>query len=368
MSTVSSRTASSRTEPDVWQEPVRGGYPDLRLLALPGLEQMRAYLRGLAPKPPIHHLTGMRPTEVGVGSAVFVMPASEWLVVPQGLISGGILALLADGSLGSAVQTILPPATLYTTSELSLNVLRPVRPTGDLIARGRIVHGGRSLGLSEVFVEDSNGRLLAHGSSRCYVFEPFSPAPEPPDGPPHWEEPDYPGPDPYLRPVQGEVLAPEVWASRSGLDIVRAQMTGELPPPPVHYLTGMRPIAASEGSATFALPASAWLCPPHGRLQGGAIALLADSALGTAVQTTVPAGAGYAPLDLHVNFLRPVSPDGQELTAVAQVINRGRSMAIATAEVFNAVGKKVAFASSSSQIVDRPVTAHDPLEVVDQQV
>ena len=49
----------------VWLEPVRGGYPDLRFLALPGLGQVQAFVDRQVLPPPIHHLTGMLPTEGG---------------------------------------------------------------------------------------------------------------------------------------------------------------------------------------------------------------------------------------------------------------------------------------------------------------
>ena len=59
-------------------------------------------------------------------------------------------------------------------------------------------------------------------------------------------------------------------------------LSGELPLPPIDHLTGLRPLAASAGATTFAMPATAWLCaPPPGRALGGAVALLAETALST---------------------------------------------------------------------------------------
>ena len=106
------------------------------------------------------------------------------------------------------------------------------------------------------------------------------------------------------------------------------------------------------------MPASEWLCAPvQGRLYGGAIAMLAGTAIDGAVQTTLPAGTAFGPVDLKVYFLRPVAPDGRDLTARGTVIHRGRSMAIGTSEVFDADGKKVAVATGSSVILPgRPAT------------
>ena len=75
--------------------------------------------------------------------------------------------------------------------------------------------------------------------------------------------------------------------------------------------------------------------------------MLADLALLLAVQTTTAPGVAIAGLDLKANFPRPVPPDGRDLTARAEVVHRGRSIAIAGAEVTNAEGKRVLLATGS---------------------
>jgi uncharacterized protein (TIGR00369 family) len=70
--------------------------------------------------------------------------------------------------------------------------------------------------------------------------------------------------------------------------------------------------------------------------------------MSSAVQTTVADGRAFAPVDLRVNFLRPVPPDGRVLTAIGALAHRGRSMAYARADVVNADGKIVAMATSTS--------------------
>ena len=81
-----------------------------------------------------------------------------------------------------------------------------------------------------------------------------------------------------------------------GLGVLHAQLAGELPAPPIHHLMGVTLTAVKPGEAEFQLPASEWLCaPPRGRVQGGAVALLAESALSAAIQTTVPAESGSGP-------------------------------------------------------------------------
>ena len=335
--------------PAIWREEVRGSYPDRRLLALPGRERLEGWNRGLWPAPPLTHLTGARPVRFGSGTAEAQMPASGWLVASSGLITGGTLAILADIAFGCAVESELPAATPYTTAELSLSLLRPARPGGMLTASGQAIHVGRSVGLSEVFVlEEESERLLAHGTSRLTIFPTLDPAPEPPSDLKPMEPPKSESPDPYLRPAPNGVIPQQVWGELPGADIVRRQLAGELPPPPLHRLTGIRPTDAGDGRATVTMPASEWLASPAARLQGGAIAMLADFAMLIAVETTTPAGIAFAGLDLKANFLRPVPPDGTDLTARADVVHAGRSIVITRATVTNAVDKPVLLATGSS--------------------
>lgn len=337
----------------VWEEPVRGTFGDASNLSLPGVERMRLSARGVYPPPPIHHLTGLRPVEAGFGSSTFAMPVTPWLqtTVP-GLIVGGVIAFLADGPLGTAIMTILPPLGYMTTSDLSLSFLQPgTLDSGTLVGRARLIHSGTSVALSEVTVDDGLGRRLAHGTSRGFLLTaPGAPPRQDPVDPPA-----YATPDPYLRqPVAGIPIAQEVWNRTTGLEALHMCINDPESAPPIHYLTGLRPTTAEEGKCTFVMPASGWLMPPASVLYGGAIALLADAALSGAMMTVNPAGGSFAPLDLKVNYLRPVLPDGGLLTARATLVHRGRSMVVATAELFNHEDKRIALASASAMMLPSP--------------
>lgn len=343
-------------------EPVRGGFFTRELFALPGIEQMRASIAGRTVAPPMHHLTGTRPTETGPGTSTFVMPSTGWLATQYGVITGGILAVLADGPLGCSIQSTLPPATPYTTSELSMSYLRPAFPDGrPLTCRGRVIHAGRSLALSDAVVTDGDGREVAHATSRCFIFPSADPPPVPAPLPPV-ERPAYDTPDPYLREPEGSVLGAEA-ESLSGLELWRRCAAGDVKPP-LYHLTGARPVSVEEGMVTWAMPASPWLCSPTGFVEGGFLVYLADSAVATASATLVPAGTACAPIDVTVKFIRPAPPDGRDLTAVGRVVNHGRTLSVATAEIRNADGKLVATALGSSMLLPgrslaRPVVVED---------
>jgi uncharacterized protein (TIGR00369 family) len=289
------------------------------------------------------------PTRFGDGTAEAEMPASGWLASSTGVISGGALAIVADIAFGCSIETRLPAATTYTTAELSMSFLRPARPGTALAAHGQAIHVGRSVALSEVFVLDRDSeRLIAHGTSRLSVFPPVPDPPEPPERPSTFEPRDYGSPDPFERPAPGATIPQRVWSELSGAEILRRQLAGELPAPPLHHLTGLRLTEVGDGTATFALPATEWLASPARRLQGGVIAMQADFAMLAAAETQAAPGVAIAGLDLKANFLRPVAPDGADLEARAEVIHSGRTIAITRAEVTNAEGKPVLLATGSS--------------------
>ena len=349
---------SATTGSRIWEEEPRGGYPDPRLLALNGRERLDSWARQRAPAPPLTRLTGARIADVGSGTAGASMPASGWLLNSAGAIGGGTLAIVADVAFGCSIQTELPPATPYTTAELSMSFLRPAQLGATLSAGGQAIHVGRSVALSEVFlIEEGSDRLIAHGTSRCAVLPPIEPVPEAPDELPLLEPDDDEDSDPYRRPWPTDSILPqETWDELGGREILARQLSGELPPPPIHDLTGMRPIEFGDGAALLQLPATGWLTSPARTVQGGVIAMLADTAMLIAVQTIAPARTAFAGLDLKVNYLRPVHPDGRELTARASVIHAGRTIVIARAALTNADGKPVAIATSSSMYLPgRPV-------------
>jgi uncharacterized protein (TIGR00369 family) len=345
-------------------EPPRGGFFVRELLGLSGREQMEAAIAGRTEKPPMYHLTGMRPTEIGAGTSTFVMPSTGWLATHGGFVTGGTLAVLADGPLGCSIQSTLPPGTPYTTSELSMSYLRPAFPDGRLLtARGRVIHTGRSLGLSDAVITDADGREVAHATSRCFIFPGIEPPPPRPADLPVLAPRAFETPDPFLREPVGTVLGAEL-DGLSGYEMWRRCAAGEIPAPPVHHLTGARPTEVAEGSVTWTMPASTWLCSPTGLVEGGFLVYLLDAAIASACATLVPAGMVAAPIDVTVKFIRPAPPDGRDLTATGHVVNHGRTLSVATAAIRNADGKLVATALGSSMLLEkgsfaRPVVVED---------
>src|SRR5256712_10806335 len=311
-------------------------------LRMSGLEQVRAAHDRRLPEPPISTLTGLLPTDVGLGKATFAMPASPWWQSGAGVFLAGTLAFVADAPLGCAILTAAPPGTAVSTSELSVNFLRPAGIRSQiLIALGRLIH--RTTGLAEAFIEEGRGRLLAHATSRCILTPIPAALAEALAGQQASAIRTNGQPAPHLTAPEGEVYGQEVWDTTPGIDLMSRFMDGRFSPP-VFRLMGIRGLDLSEGEMTGAMPVSGWLLNAFSVVYGGSRALLADAALTVAALTIVPPATAFSPLDLKINYLRPVFPPDRELIAKARLVHRGRTITVVTCEIVNAAGKVVATA------------------------
>ena len=88
---------------------------------------------------------------------------------PMGTLHGGILCDVADAAMGMAFASTLDDGESFTTLELKMNFVRPVRD-GLLVALGTILQRGRTVGLAECRVTDERDRLIAHATSTVLVL------------------------------------------------------------------------------------------------------------------------------------------------------------------------------------------------------
>src|ERR1700752_4077726 len=90
----------------------------------------------------------------------------------------------------------------------------------------------------------------------------------------------------------------------TGLEFLQKIVAGEIPQPPLAALMNFRIVEISKGQAVFAVEPAEYHYNPIGVVHGGLSATLLDSAMGCAVHSTLPAGAGYTTLEFKVNFVR----------------------------------------------------------------
>ena len=130
---------------------------------------MRRAIAGGAPAPPVAALIGIRMVAIEPGRSRFELDADERHHNPMGTLHGGILCDIADIAMGSAYASTLDEGESFTTLELKINFLRPVK-AGRLAAEGVIVQRGRTVGMTECAITDDQGRLVAKASSTCLTL------------------------------------------------------------------------------------------------------------------------------------------------------------------------------------------------------
>jgi len=137
-----------------------------------GLEAMQAMLRGEIPFPPIGQTLSFYLMHVEDGQAIFQgSPKAEHLN-PLGTIHGGFHAAVLDSALGCAVHSKLPVGRAYTTTQLSVNIVRALTPKIErVIAICLVLHFGRQVATAEAKLVGPDGTLYAHATCACLVFD-----------------------------------------------------------------------------------------------------------------------------------------------------------------------------------------------------
>lgn len=142
------------------------------LAGLTGMQQMQAMLEGKLPYPHIADTLDFSLVEIGEGRAVFQGQPQLKHYNPLGTVHGGWYATLLDSAVGCAVHTVMPVGRAYTTAELSVNIVRAASyKSGPLRAIGTVVHAGRQLATAEGRIVGPDGKLYAHATTTCLVFE-----------------------------------------------------------------------------------------------------------------------------------------------------------------------------------------------------
>ena len=140
------------------------------------LELLQAMLRGEIPFAAIARTLDFTLLSVSPGVAVFQGRPLAQHLNPLGTIHGGWIATVLDSALGCAVHTMMPAGRSYTTAELSVNYVRAVTPQVQRVrAEGKVIHCGRQLATAEARLVGPDGKLYAHATTTCLVFD--NPAP-----------------------------------------------------------------------------------------------------------------------------------------------------------------------------------------------
>jgi uncharacterized protein (TIGR00369 family) len=137
-----------------------------------GLEFVQGLADGTLPLNTIAQTLGYDVSEAVSGRVVVTAEPSGIHLNPAGTVHRGFTATLLDSCMGLALQTTLEKGFGQTTLEFKVSLLRAITPdTGPIKAEGIVMSRGRRVGTAEGRVTDGNGRLLAHGTTTCLIFE-----------------------------------------------------------------------------------------------------------------------------------------------------------------------------------------------------
>jgi uncharacterized protein (TIGR00369 family) len=117
----------------------------------------------------IAKLIGFRLTTLDPDRALVEFEPGPQHANPMGTLHGGGLCDIADAAMGMAWIAGLAEGESFTTVEMKINFLRPVRG-GKLTAEGKVIRRGRTLGYAECEIRDEAGRLVAKTSCTCMTL------------------------------------------------------------------------------------------------------------------------------------------------------------------------------------------------------
>lgn len=139
---------------------------------LSGFDFFNGIKNGTIAPPPMPKLFGIEIVEVEPGHIVLTATPQPEHNNPMGITHGGYAAVLLDTCMGGAIPSALKPGQGVVTLEYKINFMRPMSPkTGLVRGEGRVIHVGRQSGVSEGRLFDSNGKLLAHGTTTCHIVQ-----------------------------------------------------------------------------------------------------------------------------------------------------------------------------------------------------
>lgn len=146
----------------------------------------------------------------------------------------------------------------------------------------------------------------------------------------------------------------------SGLEFFQRMLAGEMPPPPMIDLLGIRLAEVEAGRVVFTATCEERFYNGTGVAHGGFAATLLDTALGCAINSAMPAGRRFTTLELKVNLTRPLTKEVGLLRCEAKVVHVGGRTATSEGRIVDAAGKLYAHGTTTCIVVDAPRGTLEP--------
>jgi uncharacterized protein (TIGR00369 family) len=146
----------------------------------------------------------------------------------------------------------------------------------------------------------------------------------------------------------------------SGIDYFRKMLAGELPPPAMLDLFHIRLVEVDYGRVAFTATAEERFYNGTGVAHGGFAATLLDTALGCAINSTMPVGRRFTTLELKINLTRPLTKEVGPLRCEAWIVHVGGRTATSEGRIVDGNGKLYAHGSTTCIVVEPPRGALEP--------
>ena len=118
---------------------------------------------------------GVEPVSVAEGVVCTVLPLANRHLQHTGQAHAGVMASLADHSMGAAAQTMAPDGHWILTAELKTSLLRPGRGER-LECEAKVIKAGRMLSFTEaeVYAISGDQRVLVMKASATMAVAPMN--------------------------------------------------------------------------------------------------------------------------------------------------------------------------------------------------
>ena len=133
------------------------------------LEALRDFFR----RSPFMGDLGVEPSAVAQGRVSTVLVLAQRHQQHTGQVHAGVMAAMADHSMGSAAQTLAPAGHWAITAELKTSLLRPGKGER-LLCEAVVIKAGRTLSFTEaeVYAESQGQRTLVMKASATMALVP----------------------------------------------------------------------------------------------------------------------------------------------------------------------------------------------------
>jgi len=124
---------------------------------------------------PVSQLIGFQvsapsPEDKLLGRADVRLDVDERFHNPMGRVHGGILSALADAAMGIAFGRMLDGNQDFSTVELHIQYMRPVK-SRSIIAKAIVQQRGLRIGFVGCEIRDERGRLIATATCTCTTID-----------------------------------------------------------------------------------------------------------------------------------------------------------------------------------------------------